>query len=104
MGTRFRCSCPRCTVRGLMGPAIIITIGLLLLFQETARSSAWNFNNTYPVILIVIGAILLASALAPMTGHVYAPPPPGTPPYVPPASSGSNPRPGPPSSSYGQGS
>lgn len=86
-----------------MGPAIIITIGLLLLLQETARSSAWDLNNTYPVILIVIGAILLASALAPMTGHVYAPFPPGAPPHVPPAPPGSNPPPGPSSSSYAQG-
>jgi hypothetical protein len=101
MGTRFRCSCPRCTLRGLMGPAVIITIGLLLLLQETGRGSAFHMNNTYPVILIVMGAILLASALAPMTGHVYAPLPPGAPPYVPPPP-GSHP-PAPPSSSSGQG-
>src|SRR5579885_10310 len=101
MGTRIHCPFSRCTIRRLMGPAVLITIGLLLLLQETGRGSAFHINNTYPVILIVMGAILLASALAPMTGHVYAPLPPGPPSYVPPAP-GSHP-PAPPSSSSGQG-
>jgi len=52
-----------------MGPAIIITIGVLFLLQEV-RGGAFDFSNTYPFILIVIGAILLASSVAPMTGHI----------------------------------
>ena len=105
MGTRFRCPCPRCTVRGMMGPAVIITIGLLLLLQETARGSAFHMGRTYPVILMVIGGILLVSAMAPMTGHIAAPRPPSVPPYTPPGTPGANPAPPPPSSSsYGQGS
>ena len=104
MGIRFRCPCPRCTVRGLMGPAIVITIGLLLLLQETARSSAFRMDETYPIILIVIGVILLASALAPMTDHVSAPPPASVPPYTPPGAPAANAAPPPPSTSYGQGS
>src|SRR5262249_10801480 len=85
---RVRCSCPRCTIRGLTWPAIIITIGLLLLLDQT-RGGYLDFSNTYPVILLVIGAISLASALAPMTGHVVetaavpvmppTPPTPGAP-------------------------
>jgi hypothetical protein len=86
-----------------MGPAIVITIGLLLLLQETARSSAFSLNETYPIILIVMGVILLASALAPMTGHISMPPPPSVPPYTPPGTPGASPAP-PPSTSYGQGS
>ena len=58
-----------------MGPAIIITIGILFLLQEV-RGGAFDFSNTYPFILIVIGAILLASSLAPMTGHLESTAPP----------------------------
>jgi hypothetical protein len=52
----------------LLGPAVIITVGVLFLLQQ-ARGGYFDFGNTYPVILVVIGAILLASALAPMEGH-----------------------------------
>jgi cell wall-active antibiotic response 4TMS protein YvqF len=82
---RVRCTCPRCTIRGLMGPAIIIAVGLLLLLDQM-RGGFFDFANTWPVILLVIGAVSLASALAPMSGHIVdtpvvppAPPPPGTP-------------------------
>jgi hypothetical protein len=52
-----------------MGPAIIITVGILFLIQEVT-DGGYNFGQTYPVILIVIGAILLGSSLAPMDGHI----------------------------------
>ena len=71
MRTRIHCRCPRCTLRNLMGPAIIITVGVLFLLQEV-RGGGFDFSNTYPFILIVIGAILLASSAAPMTGHIDA--------------------------------
>ena len=94
MSDRIRCSCRRCTIRSLMGPAIIITIGLLFLLSEM-RGGDFDFSNTYPVILIVIGAISLAAALAPTDGHVFssaAPPPPPasgpTPPQAPASPSG----------------
>jgi hypothetical protein len=60
-----------------MGPAVIITIGVLFLLHQT-RGDMFDFSNTYPIILIVMGAVLLASSMAPMTGHVepsIAPPP-----------------------------
>jgi|SRR6266852_2901943 len=100
MSDRIRCSCRRCTIRSLMGPAIIITIGLLFLLSEM-RGGDFDFSNTYPVILIVIGAISLAAALAPTDGHVFssvAPPPPpasgSTPPQAPASPSGITPGPG----------
>ena len=34
MRDQIRCRCPRCTIRGLMGPAVIITIGVLFLLNE----------------------------------------------------------------------
>lgn len=75
MANEIRCRCPRCTIRALMGPAVIITIGVLFLLHEM-RNGYFDFSNTYPFILIVIGAVLLASSLAPMTGHLE---PAGTP-------------------------
>ena len=52
-----------------MGPAVIIAVGVLFLLHEM-RNGYFDFSNTYPFILIVIGAVLLASSLAPMTGHI----------------------------------
>ena len=69
MSDRIRCRCARCTIRGLMGPAVVITIGVLFLLQETHGGSL-GFDNTYPLILVVIGAILLASSVASGEGHI----------------------------------
>jgi len=63
-----------------MGPAIIITVGLLFLLDQM-RGGSLSFSNTFPVILIVIGVVSLASALAPMDGHID-----GSYPSVPPPS------------------
>lgn len=85
MRDRIRCSCQSCTIRNLMGPAIVVTLGLLFLLQEV-HGGMLDFGNTWPILLLVIGAIRLASALAPMEGHVYPsvapvpPPSPGAPP------------------------
>jgi hypothetical protein len=78
MSDRIRCACGRCTIRGLMGPAIVITVGVLFLLGEM-RGSFFDFSNTYPVILIVIGAISLAAAFAPVDGHIDAATPPAGP-------------------------
>ena len=89
MSDKVRCTCRRCTIRGLMGPAIITTVGILFLLGEFSHSYYFSFGHTFPVILIVIGAILLASSLAPMDGHIssspYLPPQPpaGAPPSNP---------------------
>src|SRR5437899_12397047 len=66
MSAQVRCTCSRCTIRGFMGPAVITTLGILFLLNEL-RHGYFSFGHTFPVLLIVIGAILLASALAPMT-------------------------------------
>ena len=87
-----RCHCPRCTIRSLRGPAGVITLGILFLLSEM-RGDYFAFHNTWPMILIVLGLMSLASAVAPMDGHVVPvppvspgvpPPPPGVPPVVPP--------------------
>src|SRR6202000_879512 len=69
MATNPKCRCPPYTIRSLLGPAVIVTVGVLFLLQQM-RGGYFDFGNTYPVILVVIGAILLASSLAPMDGHL----------------------------------
>ena len=79
MSDRIRCTCRRCTIRGLMGPAVIITVGVLFLLDQV-RGGYFSFGNTYPVILIVIGAISLAAAASPAEGHISrGPVPPAAP-------------------------
>lgn len=87
MSNRVRCSCRRCTIRGLMGPAVIITVGVLFLLDQMSRGN-FTFWNTYPVILIVIGIISLAAAASSAEGHISGmmpPQPPMAPPAVAPA-------------------
>ena len=101
MSIQPRCTCSRCTIRGLMGPAVITTLGVLFLLSELAHG-AFSFGRTFPVLLIVIGAILLASAVAPMDGHIGVTP---VPPFVPPAPPNAPPPPStynPPYSGQGQ--
>jgi hypothetical protein len=95
MGNSIRCACPRCTIRSLMGPAIIITVGVLFLLDQM-RGGNFSFGNTFPVILIVIGIVSLASALAPMDSHVSDTYPPVPPPPMPDATQNppQNPLPG----------
>jgi hypothetical protein len=77
MSDRARCACRRCAIRGLMGPAVIITLGVLLLLGET-RGDNFSIWNTYPVILIVMGIISLAAATSSAEGHIStAASPPG---------------------------
>ena len=85
MSDNPKCRCARCTIRALVGPAVIVTVGVLFLLQQM-RGGYFDFGNTYPVILVVIGAILLASSLAPMDGHISSNPQPVNPPPPPPPS------------------
>jgi len=85
MSDRVRCTCRRCAIRNLMGPAVITTIGILFLLGEF-RGGYLSIWNTFPVIFIVIGAILLASSLAPTEGHIDPSMPQAPPPAVPPSS------------------
>ena len=94
MSDRIRCNCRRCTIRGLMGPAIIITVGVLFLLSEM-RGGYFDFSNTFPIILIVIGAIQLAGALSSTEGHING--------SIPPAAPGATPPPQNPVPGQGQG-
>jgi hypothetical protein len=72
MADPVRCTCPRCSIRHLMGPVVVTTIGVLFLLSEM-RGGYFHIGHTFPVLLIVIGIILLVSALAPMDGHIESP-------------------------------
>ena len=68
MADSVRCSCARCRMRGLMGPVILITVGVLFLIGQ--YSGRYSFGELWPVILIVIGAMKLLEASASTEGHV----------------------------------
>lgn len=92
--SRWRnCGCAYCRTRGLMGPAILITIGVLFFIGQYTWQ--YGFDRTWPIILIVIGAVKLLSDTASSEGHVdprtqwqpptqqppiQPPPPPSAPP------------------------
>lgn len=76
------CVCERCRTRKLMGPAMLVTIGVLLLLDEVAHVS---LDKTWPAILLVIGVVKLMQSNASWAGHIV-PLPPGTSGYPPPPS------------------
>ncbi len=89
-----RCRCGRCRMSGMMAPAVLITLGVLFLIQQTHWGWAWGFHRTWPVLLIVIGIVKILRYTAPIEGHIpvgyygedgYVPPP-----QVPPAGSPTN--------------
>jgi hypothetical protein len=61
-----------------MGPAILVTLGVLFLLHSTSRLGFWE---TWPAILLVIGVVKLLQSNASWNGHIGALPP-GTPPSV----------------------
>jgi hypothetical protein len=79
------CACARCRAHGFMGPAVLITIGVLFLFDQMGRTHWMEFGFTWPALLIVIGIIKLLEHSASINGHVpreygaNLPPNPGQP-------------------------
>ena len=65
--TKPRCSCARCRVHGLIAPIMLITIGGIFLAGEYTR---YDFENLWPVLLIVAGIVLFAQSLASREGHI----------------------------------
>ena len=64
---RPKCRCGYCTVSGLIGPVVIVTVGVLFLLSEYSR---YSFADLWPIILIVIGILLVVRAVAPKDGHI----------------------------------
>jgi hypothetical protein len=83
-GSSALCRCERCRTRKLMGPAILVTLGVLFLLDTTTHV---GFGRTWPAILLVIGVVKLMQSNASSSGHMGALPPgglPGIPPTPPP--------------------
>jgi Domain of unknown function (DUF5668) len=89
------CSCARCRAHGFMGPAVLITLGVLFLLDQMGHTHWMDFSFTWPALLIVIGLIKLLEHNASAAGHIPRPYPampvnpgqpiaPGTPGYPPP--------------------
>lgn len=82
---RLTCQCDRCRMRRIMGPAIMLTIGILFQLQTL---DVVDFDRTWPAILLVIGIVKLLQSNASTAGHTglfpagrnVAPPPPPPPP------------------------
>ncbi|MGA8767491.1 MAG: DUF5668 domain-containing protein [Candidatus Acidiferrales bacterium] len=64
--TKPKCACPRCRMRGLMGPLMLITIGAIFLL---GRFTSVGFEELWPVILIVAGVVLLLQSSSSRAGH-----------------------------------
>jgi hypothetical protein len=64
--TKPRCSCARCRVRGLMGPVMLIALGVIFLVGEY---TSYNMGQLWPVLLIVAGVVLFAQTVASKDGH-----------------------------------
>lgn len=63
------CQCARCRTRRIMGPAIVLTIGVLFLLQNLGVSDL-HFGRTWPVILLVVGLVKLLQNSASLEGHI----------------------------------
>jgi hypothetical protein len=74
-----------------MGPAVLVTLGLLFLL---ANRSNYPFQRTWPILLIVIGAVKLVRTLLPDREHLnpgqYQPPYAGQAPPPPEAGASDN--------------
>jgi hypothetical protein len=64
---KIHCGCPNCRIRGLMGPFVLITVGVLFLIGQYSR---YSFGDLWPVLLIVIGVVLVLQSLASKEGHI----------------------------------
>jgi hypothetical protein len=84
LGTyRPYCVCEHCRTRKVMGPAVLVTVGVLFLLDNVGR---FEFHRTWPAILLVIGVVKLMQSNASSAGHVGPLPPASTgfPPNTPP--------------------
>jgi LiaI-LiaF-like transmembrane region/B-box zinc finger len=84
--SRRICGCGRCGTRWLMGPAMVLTTGILFLFHTT---NVADLDRTWPAWILVVGVVKLLQSSASSAGHVGPlPPGPGViapPPSPPPA-------------------
>ena len=63
------CQCARCRIRRITGPVIVFTFGVLFLLNNLHESNL-GFHRTWPVILLVVGALKLMQGSASVEGHI----------------------------------
>ena len=73
------CTCDRCRARCLMGPAVLVTLGVLFLIDHVV-----SFGRTWPALLIIIGLIKVYQGNASNEGHIELQPPAAGPAVMPP--------------------
>jgi Domain of unknown function (DUF5668) len=85
---RHSCGCGRCMARCMMGPALVLTTGILFFLDSMDIA---ELHRTWPAWILVVGVVKLLQSSASSVGHVgpLPPSPPGTgiAPPPPPASS-----------------
>jgi len=66
LGPTMRCSCERCRAQALMGPAVLVTIGVVGLIDSFRDIGPFGYAGA---ILLVIGGVKLFQAGASSEGH-----------------------------------
>lgn len=61
------CHCVRCRAHGMMGAAVLITLGVLFLLENYG---VIPFDRSLPVLLLVIGCVLLVARTGSTEGHI----------------------------------
>jgi hypothetical protein len=67
------CPCERCKACHIMWPAVIVTFGILVLIHNLGGPS---FFRTWPLLILVVGAVKLFQSNASDEGHIGGPPVP----------------------------
>lgn len=95
--SRLLCTCGRCSTRWLMGPAMVLTTGILFMLHTMDVA---DLGRTWPAWILVVGIVKLLQSSASAAGHVgplppgpavTAPPPPPIQPSGQPSDPGSTP-------------
>jgi TM2 domain-containing membrane protein YozV len=61
------CECDRCRAHSFMGPAILVTLGILFLLEQ---QDVVSFGRTCPLLLVIIGLIKVLQGNASTAGHI----------------------------------
>jgi hypothetical protein len=67
MSNGVKCQCARCRSCRLMGPVLLITLGVLFLLGEYSR---YSFSELWPILFIVVGVVKILQSVASSEGHV----------------------------------
>ena len=72
VGTPTGCQCDHCRAQSLMGPAVLITLGLIFQLGELHVA---GLGKTWPILFLVIGGVKIFQSSASTAGHIAPAPP-----------------------------